>query len=250
MSATLQDAILATRGGDKVGAQKVLADILKNDTENVHAWYLLALLVDSPQKKRAYLTRVLALDPSHEKANEQVQRLTDSAAAAPDEALFDSVITFESEEPIRARFEEPAMFDVDNDDSILPSWLNDEPGVVPGDVLVEEEPSEIFAADLPDWLNESAQSVIEEQPTLVTEKTPQELDDMLAEQPDSGTSDTVAEFLPPSVKTQTTAIVPVSKATSGSDSVEASLRRINMWLVILSFLALLTLIALAVVLIS
>lgn len=69
MSNQLQHAIGATREGRTLEAKRILADLLKTDTENVQAWFLLAMLVDSPEKKQAYLQRVLVLDPTHEKAS-------------------------------------------------------------------------------------------------------------------------------------------------------------------------------------
>ena len=50
MNPDFQEAIEMTRSGDKVGAQKKVAALLKEDPDNAHGWYLLSLLVDSDQK--------------------------------------------------------------------------------------------------------------------------------------------------------------------------------------------------------
>lgn len=248
MGVTLQDAILATRNGDKVGAQKVLVNVLKADTENIHAWYLLALLVDSPEKREAYLNQVLRLDPTHEKAREALGALsvTETSTVQPshESDAFDSTKFFESEKPVHHQFEEPAQFEMDGDDSILPSWLSDEDGEVTSDMLMEEDPSEIFAADLPDWLGEASPGVIEEPPTLVSENPPHGLDEMLTER--GTTAEATAAAISPSQNVtpqQTTAIIPVNRTSNLTNDPETSLRRVNLMLIVVSFLALITLIA-------
>ena len=72
MNPDFQQAIEMTRSGDKIGAQKKIAELLKADPNNAHAWYLLSLLVDSDQKRAVYLSKVVSLNPNHEKAVEQL----------------------------------------------------------------------------------------------------------------------------------------------------------------------------------
>ena len=75
MDEKLKEAIAAVRAGDKREAQRQLTELLDNDPQQVQGWYLLSLLVDSPQKQAAYLSKTLALDPQHEKAKAQLATL-------------------------------------------------------------------------------------------------------------------------------------------------------------------------------
>ena len=120
MTQKLQQAIQLARQGDKQKAQYLLTQTLQEEPENTQAWYLLSLLVDSEAKQAAYLQRVLALDPAHEKAQSRLSGLM-PASATP--------------EP------EPAGEELD--------WLDDE---------MSDEAEEWFAttavaepADQPDW---------------------------------------------------------------------------------------------------
>lgn len=123
MTQKLQQAIQLARSGDKQKAQYLLAQTLQEEPENAQAWYLLSLLVDSESKQTAYLQRVLALDPTHEKAQARLAELTPAIVIAePD--------WFEEEEP-----EE----EVD--------WF------AATAVAEPAKPAE-SAADLPDWLYE------------------------------------------------------------------------------------------------
>ena len=70
MDEKLKDAIAAVRAGDKDTAQRQLTALLDEDPQQDQGWYLLSLLVDSPQKQAAYLSKTLSLNPLHEKAKE------------------------------------------------------------------------------------------------------------------------------------------------------------------------------------
>ena len=255
MSAKLQEAISATRNGDKVGAQKILADILKADTENTQAWYLLAMLVDSPEKKQAYLSRVLTLDPHHEKATEQLAAMQPSVAppiinADPSESFAIEEV-FEDDTSPQANFEDPSLFDSQVDDSIIPSWLEEDKTELPSDILVEEEPSEIFNADLPDWLDEASPvDLSDEPPTLVTERTPEELEQMLEAQSEESVQQESA-LIPQETQAieQIPEEEPLPTAMTSSQPNDVSLRRLNLALFTLSILAILVFIALMVLLI-
>ncbi len=91
MSDILQQAIAATRAGDTREAQQLLADELEANPENEYAWFLLGNLVDSPEKRKAYLGKALAINPQNAKAKQQygqAQRQIASAASLDmDEAV-------------------------------------------------------------------------------------------------------------------------------------------------------------------
>jgi cytochrome c-type biogenesis protein CcmH/NrfG len=82
MNLKLQQAINATREGQSKEAQVLLTQVLTEDPEEVQAWFLLSLLVDSEQKQIAYLRKVLELDPQHEKAAHRLAQL--EAVAEPE----------------------------------------------------------------------------------------------------------------------------------------------------------------------
>ncbi|MEM7331814.1 MAG: tetratricopeptide repeat protein [Chloroflexota bacterium] len=248
--ATLQEAINATRSGNNIEAQKILADILKTDTDNTQAWYLLALLVDSPEKKEAYLNRVLALDPDHEKAKEAlanaVMPATSSMTLEPE-----SVIEQDTAVSPTATFEDPSDFSSDTIDSSLPSWLEADNPNVSEDMLVEEEPSEIFNSELPDWLSSesSALDVLDEPPTVPSAVTPKEIseaisldDDLdLSLEPEEGSLTDLSEEIDQSLPQSDPAPSTLEHTAEPS---KPSLLGWNLALAILSLLALLTLVAL------
>ena len=137
MNPDFQQAIEMTRAGDKVGAQKKVAAILKEDPNNAHAWYLLSLLVDSDEKRAVYLSKVIALDPNHEKAMEQLSMLEATSAPAKQKvASTDDEDVFDQAEA-----------------STVPDWMDDfDTAVTDTAVLEEEEPDE--PEPIPDWVQE------------------------------------------------------------------------------------------------
>lgn len=68
MTATLQEAIAAVRRGETERAQLLTAEVIRDNPDDANAWYLLSQLVDSDTRRAAYLSKVLALDPTHERA--------------------------------------------------------------------------------------------------------------------------------------------------------------------------------------
>ncbi len=75
MTDKLLEAIQATRDGQLEQAQNLLAEELQDNPNNEDAWFLLSNLVDSPEHKSAYLSKVIALDPNHEKAKQQLVQI-------------------------------------------------------------------------------------------------------------------------------------------------------------------------------
>ena len=75
MNEKLQQAISVARSGQKTEAQLLLTEVLQDDPNETQAWFLLSTLVDSKQKKSAYLGKVLALEPDHEMAQTMLERL-------------------------------------------------------------------------------------------------------------------------------------------------------------------------------
>ena len=81
MTATLQEAITAVRDDDTERAQLLAAEVIQDNPDDAHAWYLLSQLVDSDARRAAYLRKTLALDPAHERARAEFAALPAEASA-------------------------------------------------------------------------------------------------------------------------------------------------------------------------
>ena len=118
MSEKLQQAIAATRAGQKRNAQLLLTEELQANPDNEHAWFLLGNLVDSPEKRMAYLGKALTLNPQYEKAKQQLAQIQRQIILLPD--LSES--TSDEEEPILIAT--PAD-DNAAQPTALPDWLEE-----------------------------------------------------------------------------------------------------------------------------
>jgi cytochrome c-type biogenesis protein CcmH/NrfG len=92
MSDKLQQAIQATRAGDQKNAQFLLTQAIQEEPNNPQSWYLLSLLIDDKEKKQTYLTKVLDIDPEHEKAHQHLATVTETAVLAPEISDEPSVV--------------------------------------------------------------------------------------------------------------------------------------------------------------
>lgn len=166
MNQKLQQAIAATRAGQKREAQVLLTQVLQEEPEEVQAWYLLGLLVESPHKQRAYLGKVLALDPNHEKARRHLARL-DTAAPPIDlatETLEEEIQTEAGEAEVDlapVQLSAEADFMIQERGNTLPDWLADDADNLNLDQI---EPAETAAgatldvlddSGVPDWLQDA-----------------------------------------------------------------------------------------------
>lgn len=100
MDQRLQQAIASARSGKEKEAQFLLTQLLKDNPEEVHAWFLLSHLVDSEQKQLAYLKKAVAIDPNHEKAAARLAELEASQSMG----LHESGLSLE-------------------EDDLLPAWM-------------------------------------------------------------------------------------------------------------------------------
>lgn len=164
MNDKLKEAIATVRSGDKQTAKQQLTTLLEENPEQEQGWYLLSLLVDSPQKQSAYLSKTLAINPNHNKAKEQLAALQGFGALAPTSTVRHDA--------------SPGMDVLSQAESeTLPDWLQDE-----GEQVATPEPNEeatdtaVPNETLPDWLKEPAALTIaddstgtpvEESPTMV-----------------------------------------------------------------------------------
>jgi hypothetical protein len=61
----LQNAVQYCQAGDKPQAIRLLVSLLSSEPTNEQGWWLLAACVNTPQKQRDCLTRVLRINPDH-----------------------------------------------------------------------------------------------------------------------------------------------------------------------------------------
>lgn len=71
----LKQAELLYKQGNKSQSANVLGEIVRQDPNNSNAWYGLALSLDEPDKKIFCLKKVIALEPSHQKALQLLKQL-------------------------------------------------------------------------------------------------------------------------------------------------------------------------------
>lgn len=225
MNQKLQQAIAATRAGQKREAQLLLTQVLQEEPQEVHAWYLLGLLVESPHKQRAYLGKVLALDPDHEKARQHLARL-ETAAPPIDlevETLEKEIQTDAGEvEPAPAPLQRSADSDfmVQERGDTLPDWLADDADHLSLDQveLAETSPGATLDVldngDVPDWLQEAG-----DESWIEADETGQVLE---AEEPEQPDLVPVQSELPPAagepeVKPAKAPATPATRPDSGRD---------------------------------
>ena len=84
MKEELQQAFAAIKSGREDQARVLLAQMLKDDPEYVPGWVLLSKLAPNNLQKAAFLEKILALDPDHAYARQQMEALGAGVAAAPE----------------------------------------------------------------------------------------------------------------------------------------------------------------------
>ena len=230
MDEKLKEAIAAVRMGDKETAQRQLTDLLEEDPKQVQGWYLLSLLVDSPQKQAAYLSKTLALNPDHAKAKTQLAALQAAGTLAST-----TTIAEETSQPMDVL----AQSETDE----LPDWLREAGGEseTPAIPAAQAEETAVPAEDLPDWLKEpaalpdasSSTRPVEDQPTVVG-KTAEPVS-----KPDKIAADL-----------QKTLDRPQQKQTKAARTAKQNTRNLNIVLGLLVTLAVIIIILLAYLLLS
>ena len=166
MSDKLQQAIQATRAGDKKNAQFLLTQAIQEDPDNPQPWYLLSLLVDDKGKKQCYLTKVLDLDPDHAKAHQQLVTLTETAVLAPE------LVAEEETQPETA----PVILSSGSSDleaqdagDTLPDWMADDLPDMLDDTQEPAAETAVVEEPVPDWLEDSIAEDWDKEETAVDE---------------------------------------------------------------------------------
>jgi len=98
----LQQAYEAIKAGRKQEGVSILLPILKADSDNANAWWLMANALREPDDIREALENVLRLRPSHDKAQQMLDKLNARYPRKPkppaDEYAFDENDPFANEE--------------------------------------------------------------------------------------------------------------------------------------------------------
>lgn len=129
MSEKLQEAIAATRAGEKREAQRLLTELLQENPNDEYGWFLLGNLVDSPEKRMAYLGKALTINPHNEKARQQITHIQRQVIATS-EAVEEPVVVMVKEDEVTAVVENVAE---------IPDWLKEQHG----DELAEGEATDV-----------------------------------------------------------------------------------------------------------
>lgn len=231
MDNQLKEAITLARAGEREAAQRELTTFLEEKPEEAQGWYLLSLLVDSPQKQAAYLSKTLDINPNHAKAKEQLEVLQSSGTLAPT-----STISSDSNQA------DVVLEQAESDH--LPDWLQQEqeweasPSI---EITETDEETAVPNDTLPDWLKEPADifqdaliKPIEESPTIVGH-TAQSNDE----------SDKTVSALRQQAQEKTIAKKPTKKQSKPKPSASKSTASLNIILGMLILLALVVVVMLA-----
>mgnify|MGYP001071090415 CR=1 FL=1 len=123
----------------------LLGEVLRQDSNNVRAWWLAANAVDSPDEARDALTRVLELNPDHAHARAMLDRLNALDLQEPAEAAPTVAAPAEAS-PLEAREEEVPSAPLREEtmpapvEAQAPADLFAFPDESPAEVLAEEDP--------------------------------------------------------------------------------------------------------------
>lgn len=87
MKEELEQAFAAIKNGEEEQARVLLARMLKDDPEYVPGWVLLSKLAPNRIQKAAFLDKILALDPGHIYARQEMGALEAGVSAMPEVEL-------------------------------------------------------------------------------------------------------------------------------------------------------------------
>ena len=85
-SSTLQTAIAAVHSGDKETAQRLLAQVIRDDPQNATAWLWMSSVTDSDEHRRYCLEQVLTINPHNETAQHGLEALSQMQVSEPSQA--------------------------------------------------------------------------------------------------------------------------------------------------------------------
>ncbi|MCC7129275.1 MAG: hypothetical protein B6D39_11135 [Anaerolineae bacterium UTCFX2] len=79
----IQQALTEAKRGNKRGAKKILAQIIKQESQNARVWYLLSQVVENEEQAIYCLQRVLRIQPDNAQAKERLERLSKHGFTTP-----------------------------------------------------------------------------------------------------------------------------------------------------------------------
>ncbi|MEZ4517729.1 MAG: hypothetical protein R3C44_13185 [Chloroflexota bacterium] len=124
MTSTLQDAISAVRVGNYEEAQRQLAEVIRDNPDEVQAWYLLSQIVDSDARRAVYLSKTLALNPFHERAWAEFFSLPTEVVSRLEPGETPVAVVEKTATAVVEEIEVPApSVNQVNTETALPDWL-------------------------------------------------------------------------------------------------------------------------------
>lgn len=100
--------------GDRLGAKKELARLLREQPNNVQGWLLMATLLDEPAQQAECYRKVLRLDPQNRRAATMIQQLASfeiPSSETPSSETPSPVDVSETTQPQPASVQIPELFD-------------------------------------------------------------------------------------------------------------------------------------------
>jgi Tol biopolymer transport system component len=79
----LRDGIAAVKKGDRATARTLLTRVVEQDADNEKAWMWLAATSTNPDERREFLLKVLAINPSNERAQQAIASLAMQSTPEP-----------------------------------------------------------------------------------------------------------------------------------------------------------------------
>ncbi|MFO7538267.1 MAG: hypothetical protein R6X32_09435 [Chloroflexota bacterium] len=167
MSQKLQEAVAAARAGETETAQRLLAGLLLENPDEVHAWFLLSHLVESESKQIAYLKKVVALDPTHAKARQRLKQVQPSPMPAGTTSPMPAETTTEDVSPLPISTD-PFDYEAQADAETIPEWMvGDEAATLAATAVAATESAADEPMEIPDWLQTSLEEEIDEEEEIV-----------------------------------------------------------------------------------
>jgi twitching motility two-component system response regulator PilG len=120
--ALVREGVAFAQGGDREGAARVLSRVTEGDPQNELAWHWRAFVADSDEERVHCMERVLAINPSNERAKAWFARLS-LPVSRPAEKIGDGTGKEEEACPICERAMEPSSEGCSSCGSVV-SWKN------------------------------------------------------------------------------------------------------------------------------
>lgn len=86
----IQQAITQAKAGNKLEAKKILSQVVKQEPQNAHAWYLLSHVVDEQEQAEYCLEKVVAIQPENARAKNRLAQIKAPLEDIPGKATISS----------------------------------------------------------------------------------------------------------------------------------------------------------------